>query len=260
MADFETTLRVELAKAADQAPGFTGLDVDASPTPRSMLRRRAVMIAAALIVVTVGVSWWASGLGDDDNSDASCASKMTFDGRGYVAHGEGLRTPRPGDMLGSGSTSACADGNGTAGGGDLEVFQVPGIEPRIAVFARDHLWLSEDEPTAAAAVQEFERLVTCEGAAPRTISGQLTAISGPPPKVSYHVDAPYVATFVADEGEHLLLDQYSSVTVRLRVTDKTVGGEEPDLISRALGDGQRLTATVRCDGTTFDALSFSLAR
>lgn len=75
----------------------------------------------------------------------------------------------------------------------------------------------------------------------------------------YHATAPYVATFRAHAGPGLPLERHASVQIRIRVTTETIGGEDPDLLRQALGEGDEVTATVRCDGQRFRAVALSLS-
>lgn len=214
-----------------------------------------VAVVAVVVAAATGLAGWMLLSGQPGQTDGGlCAATMRFDGREYVGHGEVLRTPRLGDSIGTAATPDCNDFPGST----FDVFAIPGVPPSEAVFGDDGTWLRADPTSVPSEVREIQRLVTCTGTGRRVLAGRLVGHIGPPPTADYHAKAPYVAVFVADQGEHLPLVAYSSVTVRLRVRDKTVGGEDPDLVRAGLERGQRLTATVQCAGKAFEALSLSL--
>ncbi len=272
MTDFESQLRARLADAAEGAPAFTGFDpqraaessgqwVDSTRSRRSY---RWLAVAAAVAVAAAGVSWWSSGRAGNDGGQAndvpqaSCAAELVLAGRVYRGYGPLAREPRPGPRLGTANVPTCDDGQGPAGGGQVEVFTLPGINPDVAIFA-DGLWVSAGEAVLPASLRDLSRPVLCSGAGESTVAGTLTGIEGPPAAEDYHPRTPYTATVVADEGSGLPLDEYSSVTIRIRVTAATARGRDPSLVRAALAEGNRVSVKVRCAGPRFDAISFALA-
>jgi len=121
------------------------------------------------------------------------------------------------------------------------------------------VWVSAGLKNWPDSVQELNKPVPCTGAGEATIAGDLIGIDAPPAEQDFHVRTPYTADFVADEGSTLPLTGYTSATIRIRVTAATTGGRDPEFIRLALREGDRVSATVRCDGSQLQATSLKLA-
>lgn len=218
----------------------------------------AAAAAAVAAVAAAGVSWWPVGSGGGDGA-AVCASELVLDGNVYQEDGALVRVPRHGPSLGKAVRPACGDGEGVSVAEQVEAFELPGVSPDIAFFANGGVWLSgglQDWPDWA---EELSKPVPCTGAGETTIGGTVIGIEGPQVEQDYHALTPYTATFIADEGSALPLLDYTSVTVQMRVTSMTTDGRDPELIRSALSEAARVSATVRCDGSHFEATSLRLA-
>ena len=99
--------------------------------------------------------------------------------------------------------------------------------------------------------------VRCTGDGARTLTGTLVGIDAQV-TTDYHPVLPYTATFQIDAGPGLQLDGYSSVTVRLRVTDGTTNGADPRFLRRALGHAAPAQVEATCAGGRFLATAFAL--
>ncbi len=268
--DFESQLRTQLADAAERAPVFTGVDSEravtqtSAPTDASRHRRRrrwlalAAAAAAVAAVAAAGVSWWPVGSGGGDGA-AVCASELVLDGNVYQEDGELVRVPRHGPSLGKAVRPACGDGEGMSVAEQVEAFELPGVSPDIAFFANGGVWLSGGLQDWPAWAEELSKPVPCTGAGETTIGGTVIGINAPQVEKAYDFRIPYTANFLADEGSTLPLTEYTSVTIRMRVTAATTGGRDDEFLRLALSDAARVTATVRCDGAHFEATSLKLA-
>ncbi len=253
MDDIDTVLRAELVRAADTAPVFTALDRRPRPrTPRPHWTALAAA-AAAVAVVASGGAWWA---GTDDGSveEASCPALLKFQGRIYQGHGDKLRTPRPGTRLGTGAPWGCGDGRR-----HVPVRALPGVSPDIAVLTDDGVWVADTVRSLPPEVAVLDKPVTCTHTGTTTVAGQWVA-SLPMPSRDNEVVLPRTAWVEADEGDTLPLDRWREVTIRIRVTRDTAGGDDPTLAEDTLRGPQRVAATVRCDGKRFVAESFTRAK
>lgn len=246
MTDFETRLRADLADAAEQAPEFSGL----GHTVRAARRRRSRWVAgipaaaAAVLIGVAGVAWLAvdrsPGRTGTGAGEASCAALLEFEGRTYVGHGEPLRRPRPGRLLGTG-TAGC-------GGADLEVRALPGVDPTVAVLTDEGLYVSGAVRSLPARVAELDRPVRCTGSGTSSVTGDWVSMEGPMPARDNELTPPYVAVLKVGRGDWLPRDRWETVTIRVRVTAGTSGGTDPSLAEYALRGSEPVTATVHCDG------------
>ncbi len=251
MDDIDTVLRAELARAADTAPAFTGLE--RRPLPRTRRPRWTALAAAAgVAVLAVGGDWWAATHRGPEE-EASCAALLKFQGRIYQGHGDKLRTPRPGNRLGTGTPWGCGGGEGR-----VPVRALPGVSPDIAVLADDGVWLADTVRSLPPEVAVLDKPVTCTHTGTTTVVGQWVA-SLPMPSRDNEVVLPRTAWVEADEGDTLPLDRWPVVTIRIRVTHDTAGGDDPTLAEDTLRGSQRVAATVHCDGKRFVADSFTRA-
>ncbi len=251
--DFDARLRRDLAEAAGEAPEFTGLRQSRGRSHRS----RVLLVAAstALVMTAAGAALWANVQDDPGVIEAQCPSTLKLGGRTYHGHGEMLRRPRPGKDLGAGLLLGCEGAKDES----AEVFALPGADPGEAVLASDKVWVADTVDSLPPAVAELEQPVACEGTGTTTIAGDWTAVEGSMPERDYEVKAPYRAVLVADEGDRLPLQQWRQVTVTVRVTPQTAGGDDAALAKDALAGTSRVSMTVRCDGKTFVAESLSRA-
>ena len=252
MTDFDTRLRRDLRAAADSAPTFTGLR---EPTRRFPHTRPHVLLAAAAATVAVTATglWWAGGIGPAAPPEASCPATLLFDGGTYLQHGDQVRTPRPGSRLGTG-TLGCSDGD------QVTVRELPGADPDRVVLTDTGVWIIEDAAPLPAAAAILAQPVACTREQPFTVSGDWVSMTGPMPDDDNTLVPPYVAVIAADQGDHLPLDQWSSITIDVRVTPDTTGGTDPDLARTALRGPRRVQATVRCTDGQFVAVTLTAAR
>ena len=229
-----------------------------SPTgqarPDASARRWRVPAAAAAAVVAVGATvplWWP---GDESpREQASCAGTMEMGALRYVEHGELLRVPRPGRDLGAATILACLDVADRA----VRATALPSVEPTEAVLADGSVWVAEGEP-APADLQVLSEPVRCRGAGTQTLGGAWVSVHGDVPEQDGALQPPYVALVQADTGEALPLETWSSVRVKVRVTARTVGGSDPELVRRTLQGGAPLETVVTCAGGRFVASSLAL--
>lgn len=221
-------------------------------------RRRVLAAATGVAVAATGLGIWLQS--GNVGSEAACPALLQLDGRSYDGVGGVVRTPRPGAVVGEAVMPGCDDGNGPADSETTQAHAIPGIEPELAVLAGGRMWEAVETPTSAAdSMREFLTPVHCRGPEEQTLSGTMTGNNAGPVEEDFHVTAPYVATFRAGAGSGLPLDRYSSVLIRIRVTTETIGGEDPDLLRHALGEGEQVQATVRCDGRRFRAVALALS-
>jgi hypothetical protein len=266
MGDFETQLRTRLREAAEKAPAFRGLDtaspergqqtrLGGSSTSAGLARRRRRARVATVVVAAAGVGsvLWLTTRGGDTVDEALCPATIAFEGRTYLGHGGGLRTARPGPVLGSGVRPAC-HGEGPI---SVRVRSLPGVDPGQAVLTSEGVWVVEGAATLPEPVVALDRAVPCRHEGTTTVAGDWVAYEGPQPERDYWLIPPYTAEIQADAGSTLPLDRWSMVTIEVRVTPDTVGGTERKLARDALGGTTRVAAVVRCDGDSFVAESLT---
>ena len=259
--DFENDLRRHLQGAAEDAPRFTGLRADpprVTAGPDRSRRRLApvlVGVAAAVVlagVVVVSVVGRDSGRDSEPGSEAACAAVVDYDGLRYVAAGEVLRSPRPGPVLGEGTVPGCRDGNGAVASRTVEARAVPGVPAGVAVITDDGVFVAEGVTSWPRPLDDLRRPLACDGAV-TSVTGTWISMDGPMPSSDGRLDPPYVAVVVADEGAGLPLDRYLSVTLSVRVTDRTTGATDAALVRRGLQGGEAVTFVVGCDGEAYVA-------
>lgn len=242
--------------ADEDAPEFRGLG------PRANHSRRWLLATAVVVAVLVaaGVSWWATGRGENNGGqEASCAAELVLGGRTYLGRGELVRVPRSGPAAGTGRIPACRHAQAGGRAQRVATFALSGVSPKTAVLADGTVWLSRSATTLPEPLRVLYRPVRCVGSG-GTVWGRLSGIDAMPQDGDYRVRTPYTATLVADRGPGLGLDEYSRVTVPVRVTGTTVGGHDPRLLRAALADGRRVVVTTHCDGSRFAATALKLAR
>lgn len=257
MSDFEQRLREGLDRAAEQAPAFTGLAADAGPSSdgRRFSWRAPLLVAAALALLAGGVGLWAVLDGPDQGGDAGCAAIVVYDGTRYVGAGgmEGLeRMPRLGEVIGEARDPGCDDGNGAALPRTLEVRALHGVAPATAVMADDNLYVAESLARWPDELAPLRQPVRCANDI-TVVTGDWISYEGPMPEQDAELAPPYIAVIVADHGAGLPLERWASVTLRVKVTDATVGGTDAELVKAALQGGRPITAAVHCDDGAFVA-------
>ncbi len=242
MTDFETRLRTDLADAAEHAPEFTGLDRTARARRRRSRRVAAIPAAAAAALIVVASAVWLAADRPPERAgtgDASCAALLEFQGRSYVGHGEPLRRPRPGRLLGTGK-AGCA-------GADLEVRALSGVDPTVAVMTDEGLFVSGSLRSLPPRVTELDLPVPCTESGTSSVTGDWESVEGPMPARDNALTPPYVAVLKAQRGSWLPLDRWEAVTIRVHVTAGTSGGTDPSLAEQALRGAEPVTATVHCE-------------
>lgn len=251
--DFETQLRADLSHAAEAAPVFTGLE----PTRRP--RRSAappLILTAAIGIALAGDAWWITTSHEQPTDSASCPSILQFQGRIYHGHGEQVRVPRPGQILGTGTHPGC-EGEKPY---ESEVRLLPGVVPTVAVVTLGGVWIADTADSLPAEIAALDEPVPCEGTGLTNLSGDWVAIQAPMPERDNDLTPPYVAVIKADHGRRLPLEKYAAVTVKVHINEQTVGGTDPALATDALRGSTPVMATVRCDGSVFIAEAISLLR
>jgi len=233
---------------------------DSATAPARVGRRLAwtLAVAATVVALVAGGTWLAAMSGETESPDSSCAAEIVFDGRTYAGYGDPLRVPRRGEPLGVATTPACADGQ-YAGGEELEVWTVPGVEPHVALMADGVVWIEGRESALPEQLQELTEPVGCTAAGESTVTGRLVGVEAPIGEEEFEPRPPYLATLVADEGASLPLARYSSVTIEVQVTATTDGGDDAELVAAALRDGAHLDIAVVCTAGRFRATSWRLA-
>lgn len=250
MDDFDTRLRADLLHAAETAPEFTGLHPSQAQRSRPSPWTAALVAAAGVAGIAGGGAWWAST--DDPQMEGSCPALLEFNGRTYHGHGEMLRTPRPGARIGTGSLPGCGDPAQA-----VSVRALPGVNDEVAVLSDSGLWVSDAVGPLPPEVDMLDRPVTCADSG--TVAGNWVALEGPMPTRDDELSPPYTAVVEVDQGDHLPLEKWRMVTIRLRVTPDTIGGTDGQLAEHALRGPERVRATVHCDGDRFVAESITRA-
>lgn len=239
----------------------------AAPVPfrtRTPRRWLAAVATVAVVVLGGGASWWAVA-GDDGagahGSGGSCAAVLVLAGRTYVGYGDPRRVPRAGPQVGTATLPACSDTNAqpTDPARRVAAFQLPGVSRKTAVLADDAVWVRKGVTPVPARVRVLYAPGRCTSTKRLTVSGTLAGIEAMPQHDGGSVPTPYTATMWVDDGPPSLLDGYSRVTVRIRVTSATKGGREARLLDAALSGGTRLSVRLRCADERFTAVSLERA-
>jgi hypothetical protein len=266
VSDFENRLRARLAEAGSRAPTFTGHDPqhlqagsERDASARSPRRLAWVLAVGATVVALVaGGTFVATMSGDTDAPEASCAAEIVFDGTTYAGYGDPLRTPRPGERLGTGTTPPCADGQ-RAGNEEVDVRALPGVDPEVAVMAQGVVWIEGSASALPEELQELTAPVECTTEGESVVTGRLVSVEAPMSEEDLRPEPPYEATVEADGGASLPLSEYSSLTLQVVVTSATEGGRDAELLDAALRNGDHLDISVRCAAGRFEATAWRLA-
>ncbi|WP_137122761.1 DUF6281 family protein [Segeticoccus rhizosphaerae] len=262
MTKFEDDLRRQLKEAADGAlkyrwqslerPGEPAEAVRRSPAPRWSRRWAAAAAAAVVAAGGVGVwSWVATQRGGV--SEAACAAELKFDGNTYSTVGELLRTPRAGQKVGVAHEPSCDDGDGPSGSASMSAFKIPGVPLKTAFFTNGDVWVNGKLTVLPDYLRVLYQPVACTASGHFAASGQFTAVNKVSGRRGQIAPPPYVITFVADRGTFPPLQKYASLSLKIRVTNQTIGGRSAKLMIPALRQGRPLTVEMFCDGGRFVA-------
>ena len=116
------------------------------------MRRAALAVAALLCLAPLGAC------ASEQSGDASCAAVVEADGVSYYGWGGELKQePELTGRTVDGRVPTCDDGNGVAGGYDLQVAEIEGVPMSVAVHTEQGLYLAEGEE-----VPEELRALTAE--------------------------------------------------------------------------------------------------
>lgn len=236
------------------------------PSRAGIPRRWLAAVATVAVVVLGGCASWRAIAGDDGagvhGSAGSCAAVLVLAGRTYVGYGDPRRVPRPGPEVGTATIPACSDTNAqpTDPARHVAAFQLPGVSRKTGVLADGTVWVRKGVTPLPGRVRALYAPVRCTSTKRFTVSGTLTGINAMPEHDGGYVRTPYTATMWVDDGPPSLLDGYSRVTVRMRVTSATKGGRDARLLDAALSGGTRVSVRLRCADERFAAVSLERAR
>lgn len=192
----------------------------------------------------------ASGSG----GESSCAALLVFRGAKYWGYGGGIREPKGGRVLGTGTIPGCDDGGSQVRGLDSEVRVVtlPGVDPAQAVMTNGGVWIA-DGAELPDVVRESRRPVDCSWTQPRQLTGTwISVVGGPPPQYDGDLNTPYRIGLVVD-GADIGLPRWNRVIVRIQVVASTEPTLDSSDVRQALWDSGTLTAQVHCDSDDFIA-------
>lgn len=215
----------------------------------------AALVALAVVVgvVAAAAPAWLGG-DDEPGQEASCPARLRLGEVTYQGHGELLRVPRPGQVLGAAVLPGCGD----VQEGAVQASAIPGVDPSTAVLANGGLWLADNLGSVPEDVQLLTEPVGCSR--PGTVRGDWVAVRGPAPDRDGELVAPYVAHVQADEGDGLPLEEWASVRIAVHVTADTAGGTDAALVRDSLRGDAPVRAVVTCDGDRFVAEALEPAR
>ncbi|WP_182376283.1 hypothetical protein [Nocardioides sp. WS12] len=263
MTDFETRLKEDLARAAELAPTFRGVQSSTAASSSESVRRGhaprwrlAAIAAAAAVAVGATAPWWL--LEDEGGSDgqASCAAILEVGTTRYVGHGELLRVPRPGRSLGSGTMLGCGDVEDRS----TMASTLPGVDPATAVFAEGSVWLADGQPAVPAELRVLSEPVACTQSGAQSLVGDWVSVDGAMPESDGALRPPYVVMLQADTNDALPFKEWSSVRVEIRVNDQISGASDPDIVTQALQGDTPVRIDVTCIDGEFIASRIILER
>jgi hypothetical protein len=259
---FERELRQRLVAAADRAPALPqrnlsldrDMNLDRATQPKPPHRRspRLLATAAAIAVLAGGAGWWSFARSPEQEAgSALCANVLDVGGVRYVGLGGELRIPREGKYVASGVIPRC----GGSAARSVPVYAFAGVTPDVAITAEGGVWAAEKLARLPAELAELRKPVPCAVVGVGQVAGVWIEVRGSEPTANYQVPVPYTAVVEADTGDGLPLSLYERVAVSMRVTDQTLGHDDPALMRDTLGSGRRVQAQVRCVGDRFIAVS-----
>lgn len=186
MEEPEDFVRRSLHVAAEVAPAYDAsrLGVAASSAEPARRARASVRtlaaVAAATVVAASGATWWILGHDGSPSSEAVCAAVLTFQGRTYMGYGPPDRVPRSAQNVGRGIAPGCSESSALPKNRSVAVHRLRGVDLGSAVFAGGSIWVNATVNKLPARVGRLNQMVACHATHPSRISGQLTAIHGPP--------------------------------------------------------------------------------
>jgi hypothetical protein len=186
-----------------------------------------------------------SANGDGSAGDASCALVVRFQGAVY----EGLSvevSPSEGDSLGSGVLPACEDGHGASADEEIELAEIEGVSPDIAVSwsGRWDVVLVRRGVALPPEIDRLRRAPACEPrAAPIELSGPWDGILGADGKTEVDLEPPYDVFLVVEETSE---PRYERAYLTVRVPPALGTPITRDDIRASLWEGGTIALRVRC--------------
>jgi hypothetical protein len=129
---------------------------------------------------------------DGSAGAASCAFVVRYQGELYTAWGVEI-VPPAGRPLGAGVLPGCDDGHGASGDEEIELAELPGVPPGVAVLALGFpdMVLVREGLDAPAEVEALSRAPRCDPAdEPIELAGPWLSVAGREPLTPYEPDAP----------------------------------------------------------------------
>jgi Family of unknown function (DUF6281) len=179
--------------------------------------------------------------------DASCALLVRFRGAVY----EGLNVevaPSEGDSLGSGVLPACDDGHGASADEEIELAEVEGVSPDIAVSwpGRWDVVLVRRGVALPPEIEGLRKAPSCEPRdAPIELSGPWDGILGADGETELDLEPPYDVYVIVDEASE---PRYERAYLTVRVPRSLGKPITRDDIRASLWEGGTIAARVHCSG------------
>ena len=233
------------------------VDAPAAAPASAPSGRRRWLLAAAAGVLVCGAGVWGSGLlRPAEDGEASCAALLDWHGTRYAGSGELLREPiTAGELPGRAVVPSCDDGNGASNSYEVSVSRIPGVSPDEAVLTDGQVYVTG--PVTNQRLRSLFEELPCTIDGTTVVTGQALGILPASRADGRLREPPYRMSFRVDAGDQLLGNDYAAVIIDLHVRAATVGGADESLVLGSLQGGGTMSATVKCSGTRYVAVSLS---
>jgi hypothetical protein len=187
--------------------------------------------------------------------DASCAMIVEFDGRTYIGSGVSV-SPREGDAIGSGVMLGCDDGNGASADEAIQLAEIEGVSPQIAVAWRgngDTVFIAEGVDPFPPELQELTNAPVCVAAdAPIALAGPWLGITASDGRTETNLQPPYDIEMFVEETSS---PRYERAYLMVRVPQKLGQPLTEDDLRGSLWEGGTVEVSARCEGDLYLAES-----